>query len=291
MDEVYGRIFDNMFSLVDKKGKENLEIIKNEILKTMDVKGVDYSSSETWMLEMYEYDDVYGLKQSFYEYYLDQDTRKLTTLAEQLEGKTINVSVSNLNDGQNTHLLADIDIAITFFGYLVDAAPGWDSMDLWEGYRNRNEQEILYGEGYQINSKHKYNKAIDFGNVMVNGAIVSPDKLWAKASNSGLFRKGGLQQYGLHLEVEKEWGFGNKYSSISNGWSWFMYEGQNGEIKNYWQTKWQAGNVSMEHYFDGLELRDKYEDEFKNLILGGYDVDEAFADYLRMLYPYYRGLM
>ena len=179
IDEKYGEVFDKIFNIVDRDGTDNFDIITDDIVNQFDVSGIGYKNAETWLLELY--DDTSGARQSFMEYYFEQETEKLEELKGLIQGKTISVTDSYIADGQNTHFIANIDFATTFFKYMNNNASSWRSFDWWEGYRSEKEQRSIYKKGYKYDSPHQGNNAIDFGNVKGANGIISPDLLWSKA--------------------------------------------------------------------------------------------------------------
>ncbi len=190
-----------------------------------------------------------------------------------IQGKTIKVKDTDLTNGQNTHFIANIDLATTFFEFMNENATGWRSMELWEGYRSRKEQNIQ-GER---SSLHSQNNAIDFGNVIGPNGVISPDMLWAKAWHSENFFEGELKTSGLHLSVGKDWEIHTKYGNkIANRKWWF----EDKIDMDHWQKRWGVSNLYMDRYFDSnkRKLEKDNEEEFMSILMSEKSMQSIYLE-------------
>ena len=279
IDEVYGNVFNNIFETVTSEGTEGLDVLQDAIGPIFDVSDAGYDSTDTWFLELYQE----GVKPylSFYEYYLGQEGDKLTMLSDALNGKRVNVIDTDQFNSARTHMIANIDYATMFFGFLNENVPGWEAMDWWEGYRSESENQAIYKNSLTIpKSPHMDNRAIDFGNIRIDKRNLPPDILWALANHSELFRMGELKNYGLHLDVDRYWSYGKRYDSDSTIWRF----GTAGN-KEYWTEKWDAVDGAMYLYFDDIYVRNETVDDLMNQLLTGGDMNDIYRNYLLTTNP------
>jgi hypothetical protein len=189
-------VFEKLFTTgKDGKYKENsdnvskFKILVNDIASKFNTSSIGYTNSSMWFFELFNKDvknmssptDYYNASNmnSFMNYYMGENKEKLQQIANLLNDKNIAVTDS-LNNGNNTHFIANADFLITAFTELGKAEPGraeWTDYTWKEGWRSYEEFKQIYKEKYKYTSEnvifykykgngHAQNVAID---IMING--------------------------------------------------------------------------------------------------------------------------
>ncbi len=210
LKRLYGNAFNNIFNLMlnNDSVRTNFSIIKDSIASHIDVKDIfsfsfeqgtsnisssstnietvnGYSNSIMWMFEMYQrytgdsntaYDfgangfTGQGINNTFFQYYLVQDSTQLQELGNLLNERTINVKDSNTTDGYSrTHFIANIDFLINLFTDLRDGVQAIDGISDWESFDWREGYRPIADSG-SIENGHTCNCAIDLLNIQVQNS-------------------------------------------------------------------------------------------------------------------------